>query len=151
KLDNSLLKTYELEREFIGKQLTKTTDRIFWLLTSPNKLLGIFRPVLFAMASKILSVPRIQHRMFWLMSQLGIHYKTNSFIYEKCENASAEFLAGPRAGFRAPDAPVENSSLFELFKLKPGNLLVFIMAEENRHVLVSQLADLKSQHQEWLS
>lgn len=151
KRDDSLLKTYELERMFIGKKLTRTTDKIFWLLTSPNKLLGILRPILFAAASKVISIARVQRRLFWLVSQLGIHYNNNSFIYEKSEKASKDFLAGPRAGFRAPDAPTENTSLFELFKLKPGNLLIFLTSAENSLMLKNKLAELPSHHSKWLA
>ncbi len=149
-LDDQLLKTYELERQFIGKKLIKTTDRIFLLLTSPNKLLGILRPVFFMAASKIIAISRIQQRLFWLISQLGIHYNNNAFIYQKCEQASKEFLAGPSAGFRAPDAPTENTSLFELFKLKPGNLLVFITSDKKPLITDEKLIQLKMQHK-WLA
>ncbi len=150
KLDNSLLNTYETERQLIGKKLTRTTDRIFWLLTSPNKFLGLIRPIMFAAASKIIATSRVQRRLFWLMSQLGIHYELNPYIYEQCENASKIFLAGPRAGWRAPDAPTENTSLFELFKLKPANIVVLFISVENKRNCQDKLSELQQRHQQWL-
>ena len=87
-----LLTTYQLERQFIGKKLTQTTDRIFWILTSPNIIFKILRPLILSLAMRIIRKSfRIQKRLFWLMSQLGIYYLPNKFIYEKEAGADVNF------------------------------------------------------------
>ncbi len=135
-ISDELLTTYQLERQAIGEKLTHTTDRFFWLLTSPNQILKSLRPLFLSLIMRLIaSSSRIQRRLFWLMSELGIYYPQNKFVYEKTEGANAKFLAGPKAGFRAPDAPLGNGSLFEMLKGSPINILIFQNSNEFKDTL----------------
>jgi hypothetical protein len=49
----------------------------------------------------------------------------NSSIKEYVVGADNNFLAGPSAGSRAPDASLRSTSLFELLRHKPFNILIF--------------------------
>jgi 2-polyprenyl-6-methoxyphenol hydroxylase-like FAD-dependent oxidoreductase len=127
---DQLLKTYELERQFIGKKLTRTTDRFFSLLTSPNLFLGAFRPRLIKLALRTINqFSSIQNKLFRLMSQLGVRYSLNDYIFESTQGADSSFLSGPQAGSRAPDATLNGASLFEKFKTKPFNVLFFFASD----------------------
>ncbi len=109
-----LLVTYTAERQWVGKKLTETTDRFFWFLTSPNKILRKIRPYILTFIFKLVAnSAKLQKRMFWLMSQLGIQYQPNYF------------LEGEKAGMRAPDAPIGLTSLFSLLKESPFSILIF--------------------------
>ncbi len=139
-LSDELLKTYTLEREFIGRKLTQTTDRFFVWLTSPKKIIKFFRPlVLILLLRLIAGSKKIQERLFWLMSELGIYYPKN------------KFLVGKRAGRRAPDARLNNTSLFMLLKEHPFNALIFLESEkENALVNANQILELEQKHPDWL-
>ncbi len=129
-----ILDSYQLERQLIGEKLTHTTDRFFRLLTSSNKLLRLLRPFILTILMKIVSTfTKVQQKMFWLMSQLEIHYPENNFIEEELIGADAKFLAGPKAGFRAPDAPLKDSTLFELLKDYPFNVLIFQNTDKDQN------------------
>lgn len=56
---------------------------------------------------------------------MNIHYSKNRFNYEVIEKSHALFKRGPFLGFRAPNAPVNASSLFVLLKNTPFNILYF--------------------------
>jgi hypothetical protein len=58
-------------------------------------------------------------------SLVNIHYHKNQFTYERIEKSNEAFKGGPDAGYRAPDAPVDASSLFILLAQKPFNILFF--------------------------
>ena len=59
------------------------------------------------------------------MSELGIHYAPSAFLVEKIQGADKKFLKAPGVGHRAPDAPLVDTTLFELYKQKPFNILFF--------------------------
>ena len=124
KVSEELLKSYQDERQYIGNKLIHTTDRFFKILTSPSlryfNLRSFFLSLAMALISRSL---KIQKRMFWLMSQLGIHYPANS-----------KFLSTPGAGYRAPDAPIGNTTLFELFRESPFNILIFLSHEQEKNM-----------------
>jgi hypothetical protein len=86
-------------------------------------------------------ISQLQKLIFHFISQLGIHYPENQFIQEKTDGADAKFLSGPKAGYRAPDAPLGNQTLFELFRQSPCNILIF---QEN------QTQDLQIPSDNWL-
>jgi 2-polyprenyl-6-methoxyphenol hydroxylase-like FAD-dependent oxidoreductase len=129
-----LLETYSQERESVSRTLLKTTDRFFGILTSPHKIFSRLRPWFL---SRLLTwfgrSFKIQMRLFRFISELGIYYQENKFVYESVKNADAKFLAGPKAGWRAPDAPLGQTSLFEKLKEGFANILIFVdMPNANR-------------------
>lgn len=79
-MTTELLDTYQTERQFIGEKLTHTTDRFFWFMTTKNKILTFLRPSLLSLMMMISKSLRLQKRIFWLMSQLGIYYPKNKFL-----------------------------------------------------------------------
>jgi 2-polyprenyl-6-methoxyphenol hydroxylase-like FAD-dependent oxidoreductase len=125
-----LLETYQLERQLIGKKLTRTTDRIFWLLTTSNYILRKIRPFLIIFSLKLINqFSSIQNRLFMLMSQLAIRYPFNDYTYELTEEADSNFMNGPSAGSRAPDGDIAGMRLFDKLKEKPFNLFIFCSSE----------------------
>ncbi len=109
-----LIETYQTERKRIGQILVNTTDKIFGLITNKNFIVSTLRLYVmpFVMSFLTKSV-KFNQRLFHFISQLGVRYHDNPFI------------EGPDAGRRAPDAPVNSTTLFELFRKKPVNILIF--------------------------
>lgn len=139
-LSGELLKTYTLEREGIGRKLTQTTDRFFSWITSPRKASQFYRPLLLVLILRLIGGSRrIQKRLFWLMSELGIYYPKNAF------------LVGRKAGYRAPDAPVNNTSLFMLLKEHPVNVLIFLQSEQDNNLVNEEaIVRLEQSHNDWI-
>lgn len=112
-----LLDTYQSERLRIGQILLKTTDRIFSFATSDSFLVKSFvkyvMPFVVGFAFKSSSVRRC---IFRFASQIGIRYHKSAFVDEQIKGADSDFLSGPEAGCRAPDAPLGGSTLFESWK-----------------------------------
>lgn len=147
-----LLNTYQAERESIGRKLSQTTDKFFGILTSPNKILTHLRPLFLSLMLKLISKSlKIQTSIFWFISELGIHYQKNKFVYEKISHADSIFLAGPAAGHRAPDAPCYGTSLFEMFKENPFNILILQNLDKDKTVLdENKIAALEENYQDWI-
>ncbi|WP_218814288.1 FAD-dependent monooxygenase [Rickettsiella endosymbiont of Dermanyssus gallinae] len=121
-----LLMSYETERHRIGKILLKTTDRFFSFMTAKNYLVSLLRNLFLPFFIRfVFAKKHAEQRLFWFMSQLNIHYHSNEFIYEITKNANTAFKKGPHAGYRAPDAPINASSLFSMLRDKPFHLLLF--------------------------
>lgn len=140
-----LLATYQTERHRIGEILVRRTDRIFGWLTKSNFITATLRRFLAPLVLRLLAKSSLFSRNFaHFASQLGIHYHPNPFILEQTQNADAAFLAGPRAGYRAPDAPVGTSTLFELFRQKPCHILLLQSPEQS----FQPLDELKKIHPE---
>lgn len=145
-----LLNTYEIERHRIGKILLKTTDRFFYFITTKNFFISQLRTFLLPLIlSFLFSKKNLEKRLFRFISQLNIHYHKNKFFYENTKAADPTFIKGPRAGYRAPDAPLANSTLFTLFKEKPIHLLYFKNEEANT-ICLERLNNLKNIYHEWL-
>lgn len=138
-MSERLLATYSTERQWVGKNLTQTTDRFFSLLTTRNIVIKKLRPLILLIIFKCLKhIPKLQKEVFWLMSQLGVHYPRNYF------------LEGPKAGQRAKDAPVALSTLFTLFKQSPFTLLIFLKRKENRVMNESKLIFIEKSFGRWI-
>ncbi len=121
-----LLASYQTERQRIGEVLLHSTDKIFGLIVKRNFFTSLLRQyVMPTVMSLLVKSKKWKNYLFHFISELGIHYHENSFIAEQIQGADAKFLAGPCAGCRAPDAPVDNTTLFELFQKKPINILLF--------------------------
>jgi 2-polyprenyl-6-methoxyphenol hydroxylase-like FAD-dependent oxidoreductase len=121
-----LLDTYNTERLRIGNILLKTTDRFFYFITTKNFFIAQLRnwllPKLLAL---FFSKKNMARHLLRFISQLYIHYHSNQFVYEISKGADSAFKKGPQAGYRAPDAPLNSSTLFSLFSAKPFHLLIF--------------------------
>ena len=146
-----LLNTYETERHRIGKILLTTTDRFFSFITTKNFFIASLRDILLPlMLAYLFSKKNMAKHLFWFMSQLHIHYHENSFVYEMTENADKFFKKGPRAGYRAPDAPVGGSTLFSLLQKKPIHLLLFQDEKIRDLVTLEKLRTLEASYTDWV-
>ena len=97
-----LLDTYQHEREPIGRDVVRFTDRAFRIATSRNRLIGGLRTHL---------APRLLHALsrsrraraagFRVLSQLAVTYKDSPAVRDDRPRSRR-----PRAGDRVPDAPV---------------------------------------------
>lgn len=121
-----LLSTYDTERHRIGEILLKTTDRIFVFVSSNNYFLASIRRFLLPLLFKfVLSKRKMRQRLFRFVSQLAIRYHDNKFVYEIEKNPDVAFNLAPKAGCRAPNAPANDSTLFELLENNKCNILIF--------------------------
>lgn len=102
----SLLDSYEAERQPVGRFLLRYTDRLFSQFARVAKggpmawairtiFLGVIVP-------RVMASPKRRARAFRIISQLGIRYSSSPIVSE----GRPALKAGPRAGDRFPDAPV---------------------------------------------
>jgi 2-polyprenyl-6-methoxyphenol hydroxylase-like FAD-dependent oxidoreductase len=139
-----LLETYQAERQRIGEILVKTTDRIFGIVITKNPIISLARQYLMPIVMRFLAKSiYLRKRIFGFVSELNIHYHENPFIIEKIVDADTKFLAAPKAGYRAPDAPIAHTSLFELLKKKPFNILLFCTQDLPHPAQKAQINELK--------
>jgi hypothetical protein len=139
-----LLETYQTERQRIGEILVNTTDRVFGAIITKNFVIAALRQYVMPLVMHFL-VKSIcfRKRIFGFMSQLNIHYHENPFIMEKIDGADSKFLSGPQAGRRAPDAPLKDSTLFERFREKPFNILLFSPQKQPNQAQVNKILELE--------
>lgn len=101
----ALLDSYEAERLPVGRRLLRFTDRLFSLMSTLSPAMAWLRTKLAPIV-----VPRLlgtrSSRLFLFASQLGIRYRKSPAVAEDLEHADARFREGPRAGDRAPGAPL---------------------------------------------
>lgn len=137
KTPQTLLDTYQLERQRVSATLMKTTDRAFGFMVSQNFLMKIIRPSIITSIMFLLGkIPALRQRLLQFMSQLKIRYKKNDFVFEDVQGADSAFLAAPQAGCRAPDAPMRYTTLFELFRTGFCHVLIFQTESiENMHYI----------------
>lgn len=122
----TLLETYQTERQRIGEILVNTTDKIFGLITKKNLFVYLLRQHVMPIVMSFLTKSgKFNEYLFHFISELGVRYHKSLFVQEKTDGADSKFLSGPEAGCRAPDAPIYNSTLFEIFRNKPCNILIF--------------------------
>lgn len=146
-----LLDTYDTERHPVGKKLLRTTDRFFSFLTEKGFFISKLRDWILPFAIPFLfSKKSIERRLFWFMSQLNIHYHKSQFLYEIIQGADSVFKAGPQVGHRAPDAPVDASSLFMLLAQKPFNILFFQTEKEKIHSAIEKINTRIKNYEAWV-
>jgi 2-polyprenyl-6-methoxyphenol hydroxylase-like FAD-dependent oxidoreductase len=110
----TLLDTYEEERHPVGRDLLRTTDRLFSIQTSQGGWLKALRNFTMKhLAQPMLSSKKRRAFMFRFLAQLRISY------------AGSSIVLGHLGGKRAPDAPLLDSTLFEKTRDHAHHLLVF--------------------------
>jgi 2-polyprenyl-6-methoxyphenol hydroxylase-like FAD-dependent oxidoreductase len=148
----TLLETYQTERQRIGEVLLKTTDKIFGIMTKRNVIFSKLRLYLFPIVMSLLTrSTKFNNLFFRFMSELGVRYHENPFVLENTQSADAKFLSAPQAGCRAPDAPYGISTLFELFREKPCNILLFQAQAEQTPEQEKQILALEKLHPEMIA
>jgi 2-polyprenyl-6-methoxyphenol hydroxylase-like FAD-dependent oxidoreductase len=104
----TLLDSYDAERRPVGERLLRVTDRMFTLATSPKRATRMLRDLMMSyVAPRIVNRRKLRTRAFRFLSQLAIAYRTSPIVSESANLGDAAFAAGPRAGERAPDAPLQ--------------------------------------------
>ena len=101
--DPDLLDTYQSERQPVGRNVLRFTDRTFTIATSSGAVSRLARtrvvPRLAPFATRFRAARAIGFRT---LSQLAIDYRTSPAV----EDGTPRLRRGPRAGDRLPDAPV---------------------------------------------
>ena len=103
---DSLLDSYEAERQPVGKFLLRYTDRLFagFARFSKGGVIAKVARTIFAgmILPRAMSSPQRRQRAFRIVSQLGIRYRSSPIV----EEGEPALRNGPCAGDRFPDAPV---------------------------------------------
>ena len=121
---DALLDSYHAERHPIGQNLLRFTDRLFRIGSSDSWLLAqVRRGVIPLAAPFVLKNPRRLARLVDFISQLGIRYDFGPLAEEPRRRGSLR--KRPAAGFRAPDAQLGRTTLFEQMRGTRFHLLRF--------------------------
>lgn len=108
---DALLDSYHAERHPVGKRLLKFTDRGFRWMSSSNPIVtGLRNFVAPRLAPRILGSTR-GAGVFRLLSQTAIRYRRSPLVAEVDREGDAAWEEGPRAGDRAPGAPLPGGHL----------------------------------------
>jgi 2-polyprenyl-6-methoxyphenol hydroxylase-like FAD-dependent oxidoreductase len=109
----ALLDSYEAERIPVARRLLSTTDRMFSIVVSDNRLAGLLRTRILAKVMALaMRLERVQRLAFRTISQTGIRYPDSPLS----ETLPGLPEAAPRAGDRfpwlrlklSPNGPVED-------------------------------------------
>src|SRR6185312_2812634 len=105
--DVKLLDTFEAERWPVGRRLLRYTDRLFGFFMramSGSAVASWFRRAVVArILPFVFRSPRVRSWAFKFVSELAIGYRESAAVTE----GRPRLKAGPRAGDRLPDAPIE--------------------------------------------
>jgi len=112
-----LLETYQKERHAIGKQVLAISNGITQLAVVKYAWLAKIRNWLL---SNIVSRPFMTHMITRKLSQLYFNYPSSPLTQKDYFQNS-----GPIAGLRAPDAPLEGTTLFKMLSTKCFTCLIF--------------------------
>ena len=114
-----ILNTYNEERLPNAEQLTKTTDRFFGLVASPERVLVFTRLYVFPYIAQFLfSLDIVKRFVFPRISQIKINYEDESLSQE-----SGNFAV--KAGDRMPWFEVEGASIYDRLREPKFHLIVF--------------------------
>jgi 2-polyprenyl-6-methoxyphenol hydroxylase-like FAD-dependent oxidoreductase len=125
----ALLDTYTFERHRIGEILLRGTDRMFAAAAGGGRISTLVRSIAPTFATRLFGLPFFNRKLARFISQLGIRYRTSP-LSDEGPNAKRLERGAPRAGDRAPDAPITDSEsgaarLFDLFRGPHYTLLLF--------------------------
>lgn len=138
KSPDSLLESYNEEREPVAKMVLSLTDRLTRMATVQSPLGQQLRNTLLPILAGIHTV---EDRIAETMAEVAIHYRRSSIVVGKTGHAV-------HAGDRAPDFEFQPETaqdafrLFDLFRKPVHHLLLF--ADEDREI-ASKMSDLRSE------
>jgi 2-polyprenyl-6-methoxyphenol hydroxylase-like FAD-dependent oxidoreductase len=121
----SLLDSYHEERWPVGQALLRTTDRMFSMGTTRNRLLVGARNLLLPLVSRALQSQLLRQRLFRFIGQLGIAYPTSRIVEERLDGADRRFRQAPGKGERAPAVLHGGEALRTRLRGPRHHLLVF--------------------------
>jgi 2-polyprenyl-6-methoxyphenol hydroxylase-like FAD-dependent oxidoreductase len=121
---DTLLDTYNSERWPVGQKILKYTDKLFSGLSSQKLWIAKVRNFLVPLVAGVVTrIRQCRARAFHFISQLGIRYHGNYFLYD--EKSSFSRPNNLTAGHRAPNALIaRNLDVFSLAKNYSFHLLV---------------------------
>ncbi len=127
KISPEVLKTYSQERQPIGAQVLRSTDRFFSVMVSKSFAARFIRSFIFPFVAKVI-LPKLFKKMAYFVSQLQVNYRKSSIVSE--EMGQSWHASAPRPGERAPDGKILDSTqreinLFDLFREVKHLLLIF--------------------------
>lgn len=139
KASEQLLDTYNEERLENAKNLTRTTDRVFQFMASPEWFLAFLRiNVLPPIANFLVGLDSVRNFVFPLISQIGINYRHGTLS----QHAGDENFT-IKAGDRMPYFLVDGRSVFDKLRAPRFHLLVFSTEKIDYRSLQ---ADLESEY-----
>jgi 2-polyprenyl-6-methoxyphenol hydroxylase-like FAD-dependent oxidoreductase len=147
-----LLDSYEAERWPVGRELLRTTDRVFSLFTramAPNTAARWFRRnVVARVIPRVFAARRLRSFAFRFVSELRIGYRRSPAVTE----GEPKLRRGPKAGDRLPDARItrDGKSTFLQQELTGPRLHLLLCGEPGTWD-PSRLAELASRYQELLT
>lgn len=111
----SLLGSYDGERRPVGRSVLAATDRMFSFATPASGWVSTARDVLLPLLLGTLGRSGIaRSRAFDFLSELGIRYPAGDAVADAAP-AKPRWVRGPKAGERAPDAPITHRrTVFDL-------------------------------------
>jgi len=119
KASGELLNTYNEERLPNAEQLTKTTDRFFGLVASPEPLLAFTRIYIFPYIAQFLfSLDVFKKFVFPRVSQIQINYEDDTLSEQH-----GSFVI--KAGDRMPWFEVEGASIYDRLRQPKFHLVIF--------------------------
>ncbi len=135
-----ILNTYNEERLPNAKVLTRTTDRFFDLAASPGAFLSFARMYVFPyIANFAFRLRSVTKRLFPLVSQIGINYRSSSLSIG--ENGFAV-----KPGDRMPFFEVEGESIYNRLHDPGFHLLVFNDGSTGQDLSVDGIDGVKGVH-----
>jgi 2-polyprenyl-6-methoxyphenol hydroxylase-like FAD-dependent oxidoreductase len=133
---DSLLNSYNEEREPVAKMVLSLTDRLTRMATLQGTLGQQLRD---ALVPILTGIDLVEDRIAETVAEIGIHYRRSSIVSGKSGHAL-------HAGDRAPDCELQLDTggqpfrLFELFRKPVHHLLLFAGADLN---IASRFDDLR--------
>ena len=142
KLNDTVLESYNTEREENARNLLNSTDRIFDMMAGTNFFWNFIRlKILPPVANFVTQNSRLKKKIFPLVSQTAITYRKSSLTIKSK-------IAKVAAGVRMPYFVFENGKSIFHFLTEPCFKIIFFGDEEkanfqnleNRSLKVSQLS-----------
>jgi 2-polyprenyl-6-methoxyphenol hydroxylase-like FAD-dependent oxidoreductase len=133
----SVLESYNEERLANAKRLLDTTDRMFELAAGSSWLMSFIRTTIFPpIAGFMTSLESVSHRVFPLISQIGINYRDDSLSEE-----TGDEFDHVKAGDRLPYFLVDGESVFDKLKAPKFHVLLFGKVECAEFPNLGELVD----------
>jgi 2-polyprenyl-6-methoxyphenol hydroxylase-like FAD-dependent oxidoreductase len=122
---NSLLNSYNEEREPVAKMVLNLTDRLTRMATLQGGLSQQLRDALIPMLT---GIHLVEDRIAETMAEIGIHYRRSSIVSGKTGHTLHAGDRAPDCEFQGP-AGLEPLKLFDLFRDPVHHLLLFAGAD----------------------
>lgn len=141
----ALLDTYNAERWPVGQKLLHFTDNAFGKMSSQHRITAELRNILAPLIIKSISKIRcLRMKMFRFVSELGIRYHENAFIFDAVTTKPRGIAKKVTAGHRVPNALYKrNHDVFGLIDGYQFHVLALVkksLSVEEIEQIVAELA-----------